>query len=72
MKALSYAKETYIRINTQGMMCIQHQVTTRNDGGLDNFIDICTVPEEALDEADKRQERKENDDVGVGDDGGDD
>lgn len=26
MKALNVAKETYIRINGDGMMCVQHQV----------------------------------------------
>ena len=50
MKALGHAKETYIRINSEGMMCIQHQLTTKDERG-DNFIDICTSAEEKMDEA---------------------
>ena len=48
MKALDFAKETYIRINSEGMLCIQHLITTKNDLG-DNFVDICTVAEEQID-----------------------
>ena len=46
MKALGVAKETYIRINVEGMICIQHQVTTKD--GRDNFIDICSSADEVL------------------------
>jgi len=28
MRALSVAKETYVRINEEGIMCVQHQVRT--------------------------------------------
>ena len=47
MKALGVAKETYIRINVDGMICIQHQVTTKD--GRENFIDICSSADEVLD-----------------------
>lgn len=47
MKALGVAKETYIRINGEGMICIQHQVTTKD--GRENYIDICSSADEVLD-----------------------
>ena len=47
MKALGVAKETYIRINMEGMICIQHQVTTKD--GRESFIDICSCADEVLD-----------------------
>ena len=44
MKALSVAKETYIRINNDGIMCVQHQVIDitiySNIHNLENIIYI--------------------------------
>ena len=39
MKALPIAKETYIRINNEGMLSIQHQLKETNRGH-DTFIDF--------------------------------
>jgi hypothetical protein len=47
MKALSVAKETYIRINEEGIMCIQHQVESSK--GHETFIDFLMVAEETFD-----------------------
>jgi hypothetical protein len=59
MKAINFAKETYIRINSEGMMCIQHQLTTKDERG-DNFIDICTAAETEDDTAyEEAEESKE-------------
>ena len=44
MKALSVATETYIRINSDGMMCIQHLLET--DMGEDTTIDFILVSSE--------------------------
>ena len=57
MKALGHAKETFIRINSEGMMCIQHQLTTKDDRGY-NFIDICTSAEEQI-EGERYEEPEE-------------
>jgi Repair protein Rad1/Rec1/Rad17 len=38
MKALTVATETYIRINSDGIMCIQHQLETSR--GQDTYIDF--------------------------------
>lgn len=58
MKAINFAKETYIRINSEGMMCIQHQLTTKDERG-DNFIDICTAAENEDTAYEEAEESKE-------------
>lgn len=44
MKALAVAKETYIRINSDGIMCIQHQLESHR--GQDMFIDFLMLSED--------------------------
>ena len=46
MKALSVASETYIRVNSDGMMCIQHLLET--DMGEDTTIDFILVSSEEI------------------------
>ena len=46
MKALSVASETYIRVNSEGMMCIQHLLET--DMGEDTTIDFILVSSEDI------------------------
>jgi hypothetical protein len=45
MKALGVAKETFIRLNAQGMMCIQHQIQTSK--GIETYVDFMMVAEDA-------------------------
>ena len=44
MKALGVAKETFIRINQDGIMCVQHQVENRS--GRETFVDFLMVAED--------------------------
>ena len=46
MKALSVSKETYIRVNTAGIMCVQHQIQTAKGDEL--YFDFLIVSEEVL------------------------
>ena len=55
MKALTVSKETYIRINTEGIMCVQHQIQTSK--GDEIYFDFLIVAEESF----------EGDDDGGGD-----
>lgn len=45
MRALGVAKETYLRINAEGIMCVQHQVEN-NVSGQSTFIDFLCLCEE--------------------------
>jgi len=65
MKALGIAKETYIQVNKEGIMCIQHQV---EKGGLATFVDFLMIAEEQGEEGDHYEE---DEDEGGGDGGGD-
>mmetsp|Transcript_28774 Transcript_28774/g.37312 ORF Transcript_28774/g.37312 Transcript_28774/m.37312 type:complete len:318 (-) Transcript_28774:134-1087(-) len=40
MRALNYAAETYLRLNEEGLMCIQHQITALNQDIYVDFL-IC-------------------------------
>ena len=46
MKALGVAKETYIRVNSEGMMCIQHQVENSKS---ETYIDFLMLAMESFD-----------------------
>ena len=46
-QALSVAKETYVRINDEGIMCIQHQVESNK--GYETYIDFLMIPEATYD-----------------------
>jgi hypothetical protein len=46
MKALIVAKETYLRINKDGVACIQHQVETAK--GPETYIDFLMIPIDAI------------------------
>lgn len=48
MKALSIAKESYLRINSDGLLCLQHQV--ENSQGGECFVDFIVVSEERLED----------------------
>lgn len=48
MKALGVAKETYIRINVEGIMSIQHQIETNDQK--ETFVNHLMVAEETLDD----------------------
>jgi len=45
MRALTVAKETYVRINEEGIMCVQHQVEN-TASGQSTFIDFLCLAEE--------------------------
>ena len=45
MRALTVAKETYMRINEEGLMCVQHQVEN-TASGQSTFIDFLCLAEE--------------------------
>ena len=45
MKALGVAKESYLRINSEGLMCVQHQVEGKS--GKEVFVDFLLVPMES-------------------------
>jgi hypothetical protein len=45
MRALTVAKETYMRINEEGIMCVQHQVEN-TASGQSTFIDFLCLAEE--------------------------
>ena len=51
MKALGVAKETYLRINEEGIMSIQHQIES-NAGQQEIFVNFLMVAEETLMEGD--------------------
>lgn len=44
MKALGVSKETFIRLNAQGMMCIQHQIQTSKGG--ETYVDFMMIAED--------------------------
>lgn len=48
MKALSISKETFIRINSRGLACIQHQVESFK--GQDVYIDFLMTSEDLSDD----------------------
>lgn len=50
MRALTVAKETYMRINEEGIMCVQHQVEN-TVSGQSTFIDFLCLCEETEEEA---------------------
>ncbi len=59
MKALSVAKETYLRINEEGIMCVQHQVEN-TVSGQSTFIDfLCLAEEEDEEPRDDDEEEDE-------------
>jgi hypothetical protein len=45
MKALSVAKETFLRINGEGVLCVQHQVESKR-GGVVSYIDFVLLSEQ--------------------------
>eukprot|EP01038_Epipyxis_sp_PR26KG_P005133 gene5133-7149_t len=47
MKALSVSKETYIRINSSGIMCVQHQIETPDR--VDTYFDFLMIAQENFD-----------------------
>jgi hypothetical protein len=67
MRALAVAKETYLRINEEGIMCVQHQVEN-NVSGQSTFIDFLCLAEEE-DEAPPDDDEEEEED-GEGQEGG--
>ena len=46
MKALSLAKETFIRVNSRGITCIQHQIESFK--GQDIYIDFLMTSEDCI------------------------
>ena len=46
-QALNVAQETYVRINGDGIMCIQHKVVSKKKN--ETFIDFFMIPEETFD-----------------------
>ena len=53
MKALSVAKETFIRVNSEGIVCVQHQLETSR--GQETYVDFLMV---SLDDVDNTQNRQ--------------
>jgi hypothetical protein len=49
LKALAVAKETYIRINAVGIMCIQHQIEMNRETGRDTFVDFLMLADDTAD-----------------------
>jgi hypothetical protein len=47
MRALPFAQETYLRINKEGIMCIQHQVQV---AGQNTFVDFLICANTAEDD----------------------
>lgn len=68
MRALAVAKETYLRINEAGIMCVQHQVEN-NVSGQSTFIDFLCLAEEEED-ADYEEEVSQSQGAGGGGGGG--
>ena len=62
MRALTVAKETYMRINEEGIMCVQHQVEN-TVSGQSTFIDFLCLCEET-------EEEEEEERAGAGGDEG--
>ena len=56
MKALSIAKETFVRINQDGIACVQHQIETSR--GQEIFLDFLMISDETL----QQQEDDEDND----------
>lgn len=46
MKALGVSTETFIRLNAEGMMCIQHQIQTGK--GQETYVDFMMVSEDSF------------------------
>ena len=46
-QALNVAEETYIRINSDGIMCIQQKVVSKKKN--ETFLDFFMIPEENFD-----------------------
>ena len=44
-RALPTASETYLRINEDGLLCVQHMIVT--DAGAQNFVDFVVLPAES-------------------------
>jgi len=55
MRALTVAKETYMRINEEGIMCVQHQVEN-TASGQSTFIDFLCLAEETEEEEEEEGE----------------
>lgn len=58
MRALTVAKETYMRINEEGILCVQHQVENTASGH-STFIDFLCLAEETGEEEQREQEERE-------------
>jgi hypothetical protein len=48
MRALMHADQTYLRINDEGVMCIQHRVHCGADPSYVDFLMVPTVPEDDI------------------------
>jgi len=57
MKALGLASETFIRINENGIACIQHQIETSR--GQEIFIDFYMLADQSADEGDDNAEDRD-------------
>lgn len=68
MRALAVAKETYVRVNEAGIMCVQHQVEN-NVSGQSTFIDFLCLCEEEEDADYELEPEAERGGAGRGRDG---
>ena len=57
MRALTVAKETYMRINEEGILCVQHQVENMASGH-STFIDFLCLAEETGEEEEREEEER--------------
>jgi hypothetical protein len=60
MRALVVANETYIRVNDEGVMCIQHQIDSPS--GKKCFVDFLLLPNNSDEEEEDEGMHRSQDD----------